>query len=307
MSDKPSPKPSARQSAAPSAKFNPTGGDPEESFDFLEQPQVRGELGRLAHYRVLKVLGRGGMGIVFMAEDTRLHRVVALKVMLPSIAKKSSARDRFLREARATAAIEHDHIVTIYHVSEEDEPVPYLAMQFLKGMTLDDWLRAGKTLNVPQIMRIAKEIAKGLAAAHARQLIHRDIKPSNVWLDAANRGRVKILDFGLARLTDEETQLTQEGIIVGSPAFMSPEQARGRAVDERCDLFSLGCVLYRLCAGRLPFAGTDAMSMLLEIASKEPTPLTHLNADVPVGLATWCICSWRRIRSTARPRPKMSF
>jgi eukaryotic-like serine/threonine-protein kinase len=293
MSDKPSPKPSADKSAGSrttgasataSAKFKPSG-DPDDSFDFLTEPQGRDELGRLAHYRVLKVLGRGGMGIVFMAEDTRLNRVVALKVMLPSIARKPIARDRFLREARATAAIEHDHIVTIYHVSEEGEPVPYLAMQFLKGMTLDHWLKAGKILNVPQIMRIGKEIAKGLAAAHARQLVHRDIKPSNVWLDAANRGRVKILDFGLARPTDEETHLTQEGIIVGSPAYMSPEQARGQNVDERCDLFSLGCVLYRLCAGRLPFSGSDAMSMLLEIASKEPTPLTQLNADLPVALA----------------------
>ncbi len=287
MNDKPSRKRSAGKSAG-SGRSSATprpGGDPDESFDFLGKPLTRGELGRLAHYRVLKVLGTGGMGIVFMAEDTRLHRVVALKVMLPSIAQKPIARDRFLREARATAAIDHDHIVTIYHVSEPDEPVPYLAMQFLKGMTLDDWLKAGKTLNVPQIMRIGKEIAKGLAAAHSRQLIHRDIKPSNIWLDAANRGRVKILDFGLARPTGEETHLTQEGIIVGSPAYMSPEQARGQNVDERCDLFSLGCVLYRLCAGRLPFSGADAMSMLLEIASKEPTPLTHLNADLPAGLA----------------------
>lgn len=294
MSDKPSPKPSAGKSAGsgtPGTKGAAAGaktkasGDPDETFDFLARPQARGELGRLAHYRVLKVLGRGGMGIVFMAEDTRLHRVVALKVMLPSIARKSLARDRFLREARATAAIEHDHIVTIYHVSEEDEPVPYLAMQFLRGMSLEDWLKAGKTLNVPQIMRIGKEIAKALAAAHDRQLIHRDIKPSNVWLDAVNRGRVKILDFGLARPTNNETHLTQEGMILGSPAYMSPEQARGENVDERCDLFSLGCVLYRLCAGRLPFIGMDAMSVLLEITSKEPPPLADFNAEVPEALA----------------------
>jgi serine/threonine protein kinase len=298
MSDKPSPKPSAGKSAGsgtpagtkgaststPSSKSKPSG-DPDETFDFFAKPQGRGELGRLAHYRVLKVLGKGGMGIVFMAEDTRLHRVVALKVMLPSIAKKAVARDRFIREARATAAIEHDHIVTIYEVSKEDIAVPYLAMQFLKGMTLEDWLKAGKTLNIPQIMRIGKEIAKGLAAAHARQLIHRDIKPSNIWLDAVNKGRVKILDFGLARPTNEETHLTQEGMILGSPAYMSPEQARGEIVDERCDLFSLGCVLYRLCAGRLPFSGKDAMSVLLEITTKEPTPLAHLNVDLPVALA----------------------
>ncbi|HZZ81991.1 MAG TPA: bifunctional serine/threonine-protein kinase/formylglycine-generating enzyme family protein [Gemmataceae bacterium] len=289
MSDKPSPKASAGKSAGSGTKGIPSksrhGFIDDEPLDFLGRPQSSDELGRLAHYRILKVLGKGGMGIVFMAEDTRLHRIVALKVMLPSIAKKAVARDRFLREARATAAIEHDHIVTIYHVSEPDEPVPYLAMQFLKGMTLEDWLKSGKTLNVPQIMRIGKEIAKALAAAHAQKLIHRDIKPSNIWLDAANKGRVKILDFGLARPTNEETHLTQEGMILGSPAYMSPEQARGEDVDERCDLFSLGCVMYRLCAGRLPFGGKDAMSMLLEITSKEPASLILANPELPPTLA----------------------
>jgi eukaryotic-like serine/threonine-protein kinase len=293
MSDKPSPrspapKPTAKTvggavPASAAAKSNPSD-DPDDNFDFLQPAQSDDELGRLANYRILKVLGRGGMGIVFMAEDMRLHRIVALKVMLPSIARKAVARDRFLREARATAAIEHDHIVTIYEV-HEDNGVPYLAMQFLKGMSVDDWLRAGKSFNVPQVMRIGKEIAKALAAAHACQLIHRDIKPSNIWLDASNKGRVKILDFGLARPTSEETHLTQEGMILGSPAYMSPEQARGQNVDERCDLFSLGCVLYRLCSGRLPFAGRDTMSMLLAIATDEPTPLAALNGELPAGFA----------------------
>jgi formylglycine-generating enzyme required for sulfatase activity/serine/threonine protein kinase len=295
MSDKPSPKSSASKPAVKTTgSGTPSGtkgatvksksdGEADETFDFLEPAQASDEIGRLAHYRVLKVLGRGGMGIVFMAEDTRLHRIIALKVMLPAIAKKAIARDRFVREAHATAAIEHDHIVTIYEVNADHE-VPYLAMQFLKGMTLEDWLKAGKTLNVPQIMRIGKEIAKALAAAHACQLIHRDIKPSNIWLDAANKGRVKILDFGLARPTNEETHLTQEGMILGSPAYMSPEQARGQTIDERVDLFSLGCVLYRLCAGKLPFTGKDAMSMLLAITNEEPPPLAQLNADIPVAL-----------------------
>jgi formylglycine-generating enzyme required for sulfatase activity/serine/threonine protein kinase len=270
-----------RASANPKSK---SCDDPDETFNFLAPAQSADELGRLAHYRVLKVLGRGGMGIVFMAEDTRLQRIVALKVMLPSTAEKAIARERFIREAHLTAAIEHDHIVTIYEVNA-DNPVPYLAMQFLKGMTLEDWLKAGKRLNIPQIMRIGKEIAKGLAAAHARQLIHRDIKPSNIWLDATNKGRVKILDFGLARPTNEETHLTQEGMILGSPAYMSPEQAYGQDVDERCDLFSLGCVLYRLCAGKMPFTGKDAMSMLLAITSEEPPALAQLRDDFPLALA----------------------
>lgn len=281
------PKPSARptgsgaaSSTKPStAKSKPQDADAEH-FDFLDPPKQPSEIGGLGKYRVLKVLGRGGMGTVFMAEDTMLHRIVALKVILKSIANKAVARDRFLREARATAAIEHDHIVTIYEVNEANG-VPYLAMQFLKGMTLEDWLRAGKTLNIPQIMRVGKEIAKALAAAHASQLIHRDIKPSNIWLDAANKGRVKILDFGLARPTNEETHLTQEGMILGTPAYMSPEQARGQAIDARCDLFSLGCVLYRICTGKLPFSGADAMSMLLAITNDEPSPLEPIHAELP--------------------------
>ena len=298
MSDKSSPKPSAGKSAgkivatgatsaskgAGSTAKSRTSGNHDELFDFLESPERPDEIGRLAQFRVLKVLGRGGMGTVFMAEDTRLHRIVALKVMLPSIAKKAVARDRFIREARATAAIEHDHIITIYEVCGDTE-VPYAAMQYLKGLSLEGWLKAGKTLNVPQIMRIGKEIAKGLSAAHARQLIHRDIKPSNIWLDAANKGRVKILDFGLARPTNEETHLTQEGMILGTPAYMSPEQARGENVDERCDLFSLGCVLYRLCAGKLPFMGKDAMSMLLAITTAEPAPLRDQNHEIPAAFA----------------------
>jgi len=294
MSEKPSQRPAAsKASAKTEGNAAPADGKTsadksridDESYDFLSPPQSPGELGRLEHYRVLKLLGKGGMGMVFMAEDTLLHRTVALKVMLPSMAKKAIAKDRFIREARATAKIEHDHIVTIYQVSREDSAVPYLAMQFLRGMTLEDWLKAGKTFNIPQIMRIGKEIAKGLAAAHAQHLIHRDIKPSNVWLDAANKGRVKILDFGLARPIHEETHLTQEGMILGSPAYMSPEQARGQDVDERCDLFSLGCVMYRLCAGKLPFAGKDAMSMLLAITSEEPAALTKLNSELQKALA----------------------
>ena len=282
MSEKPRPQPSAGKPSAkgPSPKKKPA----EDSFDFLAPPQAPGELGRLAHYRVVKVLGRGGMGIVFQAEDTRLNRTVGLKVMLPTMAKKQVAHDRFIREARATAAIEHDHIITIYEVNE-DKGVPYLSMQYLKGATLEDFLKRGKSLNLPQIMRIGKEIAKGLSAAHACRLIHRDIKPSNIWLDAMNKGRVKILDFGLARPTNTDTHLTQEGIVLGSPAYMSPEQAFGHNVDERCDLFSLGCVLYRLCAGCLPFKGKDPTSMLMAITSAEPTPLRELNQEVPRALA----------------------
>jgi serine/threonine protein kinase/Leucine-rich repeat (LRR) protein len=264
-----------------------------ESFGFLNPPQNPEELGRLGPYRVLKVLGHGGMGMVFLAEDPRLKRTVALKVMLPEVAKKETARERFLREARATAAIEHDHIITIYQV-DEDRGVPYLAMPLLKGMSLENYLRkkckdepalgpGGLTLG--QILKLAREIAKGLAAAYERGLIHRDIKPANIWLDATAGGRVKILDFGLARPTETDSTITQSGMIVGTPAYMAPEQAAGQKIDGRADLFSLGVVLYRLCAGRLPWKGETAMATLMAVATEEATPLSELNPRLPPKLA----------------------
>ncbi|OAI55012.1 hypothetical protein AYO44_13745 [Planctomycetaceae bacterium SCGC AG-212-F19] len=254
------------------------------SFDFLAPAQSADELGRLGTYRVLKVLGHGGMGVVFQAEDSHLKRVVAVKAMLPEVAKKATARERFLREARAAAALEHDHIVPIYHVSEE-RGVPYLVMPMLKGASLEDWLKKkGSSLTVGQILKLGREIAKGLAAAHEVGLIHRDIKPANIWLDATTGGRVKILDFGLARPAETDAQITQSGIIVGTPAYMAPEQATGQKIDGRADLFSLGVVLYRLCSGRLPWKGETAMATLMAVATEEATPLDQLKPELPPAL-----------------------
>jgi serine/threonine protein kinase len=235
----------------------PSGRRPEttqELYDFLAPAQAPGELGRLGGYRVLKVLGQGGMGVVFAGEDVRLKRPVALKAMRPALAANAAARRRFLREAEATAAVRSDHVVTIHQVGEEGG-VRFLAMEFLEGMPLDRWLHDGRQPTVAQILRIGRETALGLAAAHEKGLIHRDIKPGNLWLEAAHGGRVKVLDFGLARVVGDDVHLTQSGAVVGTPAFMAPEQARGEEVDHRCDLFSLGCVLYRLCAGSNPFRG----------------------------------------------------
>jgi WD40 repeat protein len=260
----------------------------QEVQQVLAPAQAAGELGRLGKYRVLKLLGQGGMGMVFQAEDPHLQRAVALKVMLPSLAANAAAKERFLREARATAAIEHDHIVTIHQV-DEDRGVPYLAMQMLKGMSLEDYLKRAKETKKPltlgQILKLGREIAKGLAAAHERGLIHRDIKPANVWLDATAGGRVKILDFGLARPAEADSSITQSGVIVGTPAYMAPEQAQGKPVDGRADLFSLGCVLYRLCSGRMPWKGENAMATLMAIASEEPVGVQELNPDLPLPLA----------------------
>jgi hypothetical protein len=239
---------------------------------------------------VLKVLGRGGMGVVFLGEDVRLGRSIALKVMLPEMAQRPEARERFLREAKAAAAIEHDHIVAIYQV-DEDHGIPYIAMPLLKGMSMEDWLRRKEQgqdpepIRVGQILKLGREIARGLAAAHARGLIHRDIKPANIWLDASAGGRAKILDFGLARPTSGDQALTQTGMILGTPAYMAPEQARSGKVDARADLFSLGVILYRLATGVQPFQTGDMMSTLMALATKHPDPPLQLNPELPPALS----------------------
>ncbi len=259
------------------------GRVPGELTEFLAPPQGPGELGRLGPYRVLKVLGAGGMGVVYQAEDPDLRRFVALKAMLPALAASQSARQRFLREARSAAAIAHDNIVHIYQVGE-DRGIPFLAMQFLHGQTLDERLKKAGKLSPSEVLRIGRETATGLAAAHKGGLIHRDVKPANLWLEAET-GRVKILDFGLARATDDEAHLTQTGAILGTPSFMAPEQAAGKAVDARCDLFSLGCVLYRLCTGEMPFKGSDTISILVAVATVQPRPPRQLNPQVPAALS----------------------
>jgi formylglycine-generating enzyme required for sulfatase activity/serine/threonine protein kinase len=274
----------------------PTGAvsasSPDTSYDFLAPPQAPDEIGRLGPYRVLQVLGQGGMGMVFKAEDPRLDRLCALKTMLPEIARKPAMKERFLREAKAAAKIEHDHIIPIYQVDEAGG-VPYISMPFLKGASLEDYLkqkekgRAGAALTMPQIIKIAREIARGLAAAHERGMIHRDIKPANIWLDGSAGGRVKILDFGLARLSQAtgEQNLTQSGAIMGTPSYMAPEQAQAQKLDGRADLFSLGVILYRLCTGELPFKGHDPISTLMALAMHNPPPPSQINPAIPPALS----------------------
>jgi serine/threonine protein kinase/predicted RNA-binding Zn-ribbon protein involved in translation (DUF1610 family) len=265
---------------------NPDDGHDSSLTEFLAPPQADDELGRLGAFRILKILGHGGMGVVFLGEDARLSRKVAIKAMLPHLAQSKSSRQRFLREARAAAALEHDHIVPIFHVGE-DRGAPYIVMPFLKGQPLDERLKDDKPLPLVDILRIGREVAEGLGAAHAMGLIHRDIKPANIWLEdrppspsgrgAGGEGRVKILDFGLARATSQDAGLTQQGAIVGTPAYMAPEQGRGDTVDHRCDLFSLGVVLYRLCTGQQPFHGKDTVSTLMAVAMNAPAAPIQLN------------------------------
>ena len=246
-------------------------------------PAAPGELGRLGHYRVLRLLGRGGMGAIYLATDETLGREVALKVMLPEAAAVPAARERFLREARAAAGIEHDHVVAIHHVGEESG-VPFIVMPLLRGETLADRLKRDGHLTAAEALRVGREAALGLAAAHARGLVHRDVKPANIWLEAGT-GRVKVLDFGLARPDDPERQhLTQTGTVMGTPAYMAPEQAAGDPVDHRADLFSLGCVLYEASTGTRPFVGTTVLAVLTKIATHTPPPASTV-ADVPLALS----------------------
>jgi hypothetical protein len=251
-------------------------------YSYLSPPQAPDELGRLGNYRVLRVLGSGGMGVVFAAEDVQLQRLVALKVMRGEVAVNAEHRERFLREARACAAIEHDNILGIYQVGEQNG-APFLAIPLLRGETLQVRVNRDGRLPPAEILRIGRETAAGLGAAHESGLIHRDIKPQNLWLEAGS-GRVKILDFGLARREREDVRLTKAGYILGTPAFMSPEQASGQAIDGRGDLYSLGVVLYWLCAGRLPFPQEGLIEVLTAVATEPPPPLGQLNPELPPAL-----------------------
>ncbi|QEL18598.1 protein kinase domain-containing protein [Limnoglobus roseus] len=257
-----------------------------ESLPAFGPPQRPEEIGTLGPYRVVKELGRGGMGAVYLAFDERLHRKVALKVMPPQYAAVASSRRRFLREARAAASITHDNIVTVYEADERDG-VTYLTMQLLQGKPLDVYLKEKGGLKIREAVRVVRETALGLAAAHARGLVHRDVKPGNLWLEAP-KGRVKILDFGLAKPTEAaapDADLTATGAIMGTPSYMAPEQALGGAVDFRADLYSLGVVLYRLSANRLPFTGSTATAVLAAVLTEEPPPIRDLNPAVPEPLA----------------------
>jgi serine/threonine protein kinase len=253
---------------------------PSSDYPFLAAPQEQDELGRLGPYRVLKVLGTGAMGVVFQAEDPHLQRLVALKVVRPDLAASADFQRRFLREARLAASLEHEHIITVYQVGE-DRGVSYLAMQLLRGRTLEDRLgRSGSRLALPEVLRIGREIAEGLAAAHAQGLVHRDIKPANIWLEET-RGRVRIVDFGLARGSEPDAQFTQPGAVIGTPMYMAPEQASGAAVDARCDLFSLWAVLYRAATGKSPFGDQNTMAILTALATRTPTAPHRIVPSLP--------------------------
>ena len=261
--------------------------EPTPIGQYLAPSELPGTLGKLGPYEILEEIGRGGMGVVFRAHDPKLQRIVAVKALAPELARLPSARQRFLREARAAAAVSHPHVVTIFAVEGTEEAslgterttLPYLVMECIVGQTLHDKIKRVGALKVEEIVRISRQIAEGLTAAHKRGLIHRDIKPANILLENGVE-RVKITDFGLARTTSDGG-ITHTGEILGTPQCMSPEQARGEIVDQRSDLFSLGCVMYTMCTGVSPFRADNMMVVMKKICETEPRPIAQINPNLP--------------------------
>ena len=253
------------------------------AYPFLEPPTKPGGIGCLGDYELIRVLGEGGMGIVFEADDKRLGRKVALKVLRPELTDESF-RQRFEREGKISSSIQDDNICLVYQVGVHNS-VSYMAMEFLKGEDLDAKLKRDGWLSIPVVFKIAKQMALGLAVAHEKKLIHRDIKPANVWLEAGGSGgdfkRVKLLDFGLAKSTEVESTLTAKGMIVGTPNYMAPEQICGEPLDERADLFSLGCVMYRMLSGKIPFEKENTLAVLHAVVESEIPALKDLDQKLP--------------------------
>ncbi|TWU38628.1 protein kinase domain-containing protein [Novipirellula artificiosorum] len=245
---------------------------------FLEPSDHPGSLGRFARYEIMELLGRGGMGIVMRGYDTSLNRHSAVKVLSPELASSAAARKRFSREAKSAAAVVHPHVVPIQTVDEHNG-LPYLVMPVVEGQNLQKRVEQSGPLEIIEVIRIASQVAEGLAAAHAQGLVHRDIKPANVLLENGVE-RVQITDFGLARAIDDAS-MTRSGVIAGTPQYMSPEQAHGDSIDHRSDLFSLGSLIYYMLTGRSPFRAETTMGVLHRIVNDEPRPIREINAEVP--------------------------
>lgn len=246
--------------------------------ELLSPPKHPEMLGRIGRYEVERLIGSGGMGVVFRAHDTELNRPVAIKLLAPYLASSGSARRRFAREARAAAGVVDDHVVPIHNVESENEP-PFLVMQYVSGGSLQEKLDQRGPLDVAEVVRVGLQVAKGLAAAHAQGLIHRDVKPSNILLDEGVE-RAMLTDFGLAR-AESDASLTRSGFQPGTPHYMSPEQVRGEAIDGRSDLFGLGCVLYAACTGHPPFRAESSYAVLRRVTDESPRSLREINANVP--------------------------
>jgi two-component system LytT family response regulator len=240
----------------------------------------------IGHYRVASPLGQGGMGAVYLADDTLLGRRVALKVLPPQFAADPDRMHRFVQEAKLASALTHPNVATIFEIGQQDE-LRFLAMEYVEGRPLADRIREGP-LKVPELVQIAMQVADALDDAHSKGIVHRDIKPANLMITP--RGHVKVLDFGLAKLqagqkSSEETQLlTSAGMVIGTVEYMSPEQALGGDMDYRTDIFSLGVVLYEMATGRLPFSGSTPSETMARILQVQPEAIARFNYEVPEGL-----------------------
>ena len=257
-------------------------------LEILAKPQQVLRTGQeFGHYMINAFLGRGGMGEVYLAEDTRLGRSVALKVLPADVASDQERIRRFIQEARAASALNHPNILTIHEVGDTDG-WRFIASEFVEGKTLRERLKGDDPPALPEIVGIALQIATALSAAHKVGIIHRDIKPENIML--REDGLVKVLDFGLAKLVDnfddQKTALvsTQPGMVMGTISYMSPEQTRGKRTDARSDIWSLGVVLYEMVVGRLPFQGDTSSDMIAAILTSQPAFPVDGPADVPHGL-----------------------
>ena len=234
----------------------------------------------ISHYKILEKLGGGGMGVVYKAEDTKLKRMVALKFLPPHVSLDSEAKERFMHEAQAASALDHNNICTIHEIGESEDGQMYMAMALYEGETLQDKIERGP-LPLEEALNIASQISEGLAKAHEKDIVHRDIKPANIMI--TSDGVAKILDFGLAKLSGR-TKLTKEGTTLGTVAYMSPEQVRGEKADNRTDIWALGVILYEIVTGISPFKGDYEQAIMYSIANETPEPITGLRTGVPMEL-----------------------
>jgi serine/threonine protein kinase len=234
----------------------------------------------ISHYKILEKLGGGGMGVVYKAEDTKLHRTVAVKFLPPELTRDDEAKQRFIQEAQAASSLDHSNICVVHEIDETNDGQIFICMNYYDGETLKKKIEKGP-LKLDEAIEIAIQIAQGLLKAHEQKIIHRDIKPANIFI--TNDGVVKILDFGLAKLSGK-TMITKLGSTIGTIAYMSPEQARGEEVNQRTDIWSLGVVLYEMIIGKLPFRGEYEQAILYSIMSEEPSPITSLRTGIPLEL-----------------------
>jgi len=230
----------------------------------------------VSHYKILEHLGGGGMGVVYKAEDTKLKRTVALKFLPPDLTRDPEAKERFVHEAQAASALQHNNICNVHDIDESPDGQLFIVMDLYEGETLKKKIERGP-LPVDQVVDIALQVAQGLSRAHEVGIIHRDIKPANIMV--TNRGEVKIVDFGLAKLSGR-TLLTKTGSTMGTAAYMSPEQARSEAVDARTDIWSLGVVLYEMLTGRRPFESNYEQALVYSILNEEPKVIREIRPDV---------------------------